>query len=187
MFQTQVQIHHFIDIHGKIHPFGTSAWPLEAILDLGFQDLFHTTPDGKEGELDQGLKHRAWWDFWLQPPHLQDIDLGPDFFPLTNRYTEKMFWPFILIHKQWLLFCGAQFKAREKTLHTSDPLWVGSALYKCPLLSWPFMWLLRLYWVLNVFSQPLLGQKKGRSPARMTSSVNLTVNSFHWVKTPTIP
>lgn len=41
--------------------------------------------------------------------------------------------------------------------------------------------------MLNVFSQPLLGQKKGRSPARMTSSVNLTMKLFHGVKTPTIP
>lgn len=99
----------------------------------------------------------------------------PDFFPLTDGYAEKTFWPFILIYKQLLLFYVAQIKTRDKTPRTSDPLWFGSALCECPLLSWPFMWLLRLYWVLNVFSQPLLGQKKGLSPARMTNSVNISL------------
>lgn len=37
-------------------------------------------------------------------------------------------------------------------------------------LSWPRMWLFRLYWELKVFSQPSLGQRNGFSPGAHTGS-----------------
>lgn len=46
---------------------------------------------------------------------------------------------------------------------TSESGWVRVTLKGCPL-SWPRMWLFRLYWLLKVFSQPLLGQLNGFSP-----------------------
>lgn len=58
--------------------------------------------------------------------------------------------------------CPAPWAAMGVWL-TSDSGWVSVTLKGCPL-SWPRMWLFRLYWLLKVFSQPLLGQLKGFSP-----------------------
>lgn len=47
---------------------------------------------------------------------------------------------------------------------TSDRGWVRVTLKGWPLSPWPLTWLFKLYWLLNAFSQPLLGQLKGFSP-----------------------
>lgn len=58
---------------------------------------------------------------------------------------------------------GRQWRAAAPRL-TSDSGWLRVTVKGCPL-SWPRMWLFRLYWLLNVFSQPSLGQLNGFSPA----------------------
>lgn len=60
---------------------------------------------------------------------------------------------------------------------TSESGWVRVTLKACPL-SWPRMWLFRLYWLLNVFSQPSLGQLNGFSPIKRAETQKLSLKSW---------
>lgn len=51
----------------------------------------------------------------------------------------------------------------KTTVLTSESGWVRVTLKVCTL-SWPRIWLFKLYWLLKVFSQPSLGQLNGFSP-----------------------
>ena len=59
---------------------------------------------------------------------------------------------------------------------TSECGWVRVTLMVCPL-SWPRMWLFKLYWLLKVFSQPSLGQLNGFSPTEQKETLGTFIGN----------